>query len=188
MNTKVISLALVFVALIAAFGGVADTQAASWIEYRAADNSFAVDVPAPFHVTSHQFITPMGPMAAPLFTQREGTDSFYVSYVDLPKNYLATTGSERILESGIASILQAQGGQLVSKSDSAMGSIPGKEFTGTIRSYGAKGQDMVMRARVYLGKSRVFYVYVTGAASDEHNTLAARYLDSFRIMSDVASR
>ncbi len=188
MNKKLVSLSLVFVALIAVLGGTATTQADNWIEYRAADNSFTVDVLAPFHVTSHQIITPMGPVAAPLFTEQEGGDSFFVSYVDLPKNYLATTSSERILESGIVSTLQAQGGQLVSKSDSAINSTPGKEITGTIRSYGTNGQDMVMRARVFLSKSRHYYVYFTGAASEVHNTLAARYLDSFRIMSDVARR
>lgn len=188
MKIKIVSLGLVLIALLAACGGSNVTQADSWQEYRAFDNSFAVDVPAPFSVTPHQVITPMGPVSAPLFSQQGGGNSYFLSYVDLPSNYLTTTAQERILESGIASVLQSQGAMLDSKSDFQMQGVPGKAFTGTIRSSTANGQEKLLHARVYVVNGRLYQVYVLGVASDVDSARAVRYLDSFHILNGLVRR
>jgi hypothetical protein len=185
MNKKLVSLSLVFVALFAAFGSAAITQANAWMEYRAADNSFAVSVPAPFRVTAQPIMTPRGPVTAPVFAQQEGGNSYFVAYWDLPANYRATTSQERILESGIMSALQAQGARLNTKSDL---STSGKAFTGTIRAAKEGGQDAALHGRVYFGDGRLFLVYVTSATSNGDNALAAQYLESFRILKAAARR
>jgi hypothetical protein len=46
----------------------------------------------------------------------------------------------------------------------------------------------MMHARVYLANGRVFLVYVTVTAAGGDDALAARYLDSFRILKNVANR
>lgn len=188
MKNKIVSLGLGLIALIAATGGAARTQADSWAEYHSADNSFAVSIPNTFQVAPHQLITPMGPVSAPLFSEQEDGNSYFVSYVDLPGSYLATTPEQRILESSISSALQSQGATLKIKSDLGMGAIPGKDFTGTVRSYRTNGQDAVMHARVYLSNGRLYLVYVTGSPAAMNTQLASRYLESFRILKDVARR
>ena len=187
MKIKLVSLGLLVLTLLAAFSSTV-AKADSWQEYRAADNSFAVDVPAPFSVSAIQVVLPMGPVTAPLFSQREGGNAYFVSYVDLPGNYLATTSQARVLESGIASVLISQSAMLESQSDLQVPGIPGKEFTGTLHGSNTNGQDAVMHARVYLVNGRLYQVYVTGVASDGNSASATRYLDSFHILNQVAQR
>ncbi len=186
MKIKLVSLAVAVLAVFAGLSSIAVTHADSWMEYRPVDNSFAVSAPALFHVTAERMMTPMGPVTAPLFSQEEGGNAYFVSYVELPEGYLATTAGERIVESGITTVLQSHGAMLSSKSN--LYGVNGKAFTGTIRAAKEGGENGVLHGRVYLERNRLFLVYVSESAVNGNNAQAVEYLNSFRILNDVASR
>ncbi len=140
---------------------------------------FRVDLPGDPIEQVKTAESPLGPLEFHIFTVMHGGATYAAAYNDMPE-VLALADPDRALEGGVEGALKNTKGKLLIKRNIAIDGHPGKEFTSSVP--GLFGSTMSYRARLYLVRTRLYQVVLTGKEEQVSGEAGERVFRSFALL------
>ena len=152
----------------------------SWQEYKAADQSFSVEMPTTPQDSSETRSTPAGDLTMQMMIGNMKENGIYVvAYMDYPSSSVKAS-SDMVLDFAANGAVSNSGATMVSKKSISIDGIPGREVEMTVPDSKVPGGGRAI-ARIYWAAPRLYMMFVGGHESSEVFTTRAKFLDSFKL-------
>ena len=116
-----------------------------------------------------------------MFLAEQGQESWAVVYADYPEEVVQASDPDAMLDGAVAGAASNVGGEVVSKAEIALDGSPGRECTISLVQ---NGQDMVLRARIFLVGNRLYQIMVIVPKGEENSQEIDSFLQSFQLLGE----
>jgi len=173
MKAKVLAVIVVAAFIIASEIGVW----ASWSEFKSSKGAFSIMLPGTPMEQTQSANTAVGVIEAHLFTLKQDDAIRTVGYTDYPASFMKSNSPKKLLDDSRDSAINNMGAKLLKDLPISLGKYTGRE----IQAESSDGK-MVVRARTFIVKNRVYTVQVVTYKKNFSSTANAQYFDSFKII------
>jgi hypothetical protein len=191
-GTNAVLLSLLGVAVIIALGigvlwkfGKPATANLGWLEYKAEDGSFTVEMPVKPMVTSESKPTPTGDMQTRILMGSMHEKGVYViAYTDYPPNSLKVS-PDMLLDFVAQGAVNNSGATMISKKRITLDGYQGMEVEMMVPPDKLPGGGLAV-CRIYWTAPRIYTIFVGAPESSEVYRDRMRFLDSFKLRKKLA--
>jgi hypothetical protein len=168
--------ALALASLVTMVGaGVARAQDGGWKEHRSDDCRCSAQFPGTPQAKTQKMQSSIGNLDSKILMLEVPGSAFYaLAYVDYPKNLVATTKSDELLDGARDGAVSKVKGTLKTESKITQAGFPGRELR--IEAPG----DIVLVARIYMVKERLYQQLVVAPRPRAESADTKKFLDSFK--------
>lgn len=173
MMTFYLALATMLAALLASPDRA---SAQTWNEYRPAGIGYRVEMPGQWKIASQDVPTDIGKIEMHMATVDEKTKVYMSIYSVFPKDHIAKTPSDRLLDNARDGAVKNVKGKLLSERKLDMGGSPARHIV-------VDAATARVSQRIVLSGDKLIQAIFVGPVGAEAEPSVARFFDSFAVTS-----